>query len=229
MPVTSAGSLPPPLPSADSDALPHGEDGGPNSSSHATADTGTSRPPPIVVVPVANAKPLPLAKRKNKPSFWPAILVMIAATGGLLGVGWQAVRRNFKNTNEPRPLATAEAFVDGLVRGDGTAVDAGGAESTGLRAAYELLDSTSKERVSFDEFYEEWTRRGSEAGFFERAEWAGRGFRGADADTRQVFILSTAGRHGEAGRSYRLRVTLRQERGRWRVAGYSCEPQAGSK
>ncbi len=229
MPVTSAGSLPPPLPSADSAASPDGSDDGPNSPSLATTDSGSSPSPPIVVDPVAGAKPLPLAKRRNKPNFWPAILVMIAATGGLLGVGWRAVQRNFKNTNEPRPLATAEAFVDGLVRGDGAAVDAGGAESTGLRAAFELLDSTSKERVSFDEFYEEWTRRGSEAGFFERAEWAGRGFRGADADTRQVFILSTAGRHGEAGRSYRLRVSLIKENGRWRVAGYSCEPQAGSK
>lgn len=226
MSVTSAGPNPPPLPSDSADAsdapLPSGSAVAPGAPVAPGAAGAAGAPGTTTIAP-------PPAKRTTRPSFWPAIVVMIAATGGLLGVGWRVIRRNTMQSNEPRPLATADAFADGLIRGDGPARDGSGAESTGLRAAYDLLSSAAQARVSFDEFYEEWTRRGSEAGFFERSEWAGRGFRGADNDTRQVFTLSSAGHGGGVGRSYRLRVTLVQENDRWRVAAYDCEPAAGSK
>jgi hypothetical protein len=175
------------------------------------------------------APPLRPRRKVSTISVWPAVLLMIATTGALVGVGWRVVRRNLQPQNEPRPQATAEAFADGLVRGDGPARAADGSESTGLRVAYDLLSARMRERVSFEEFYEEWTRRSAEAGFFERSEWASRGFRGADADLRQTFTLSTAPRPGEPGRNYRLRLMLVQDPGGWRVAAYECEPAPGTK
>lgn len=175
-------------------------------------------PPPLP----PSARPAP---RRRAP-LWPAVLVAVATTGLLAGASWRVYRRTFRSANEPTPVATAERFVQGVLRGDGDCAAADGAPTTGYRAAYDTLSTAFAARLDFPGFYEEWTRRSAEAGYFERFDWQGRGSRDTAQSTLQTFTLSTAERPGEPGRSFRLRLNLVRENDVWRVAAYALEPLA---
>lgn len=175
-------------------------------------------PPPLP--PTARAAP-----RRRSP-LWPAVLVAVATTGLLGGAAWRVYRRTFRGTNEPTPVTTAERFVQGVLRGDGDCAAADGSPTTGYRAAYDTLSTAFAARLDFADFYEEWTRRSSDAGYFERFDWQGRGSRDTALSALQTYLLSTAERPGEPGRSYRLRLNLARENDVWRVASYACEPLA---
>lgn len=175
-------------------------------------------PPPLP--PTARAAP-----RRRSP-LWPAMLVAVATTGLLAGAAWRVYRRSVRGASGPTPVATAERFVQGVLRGDGDCAAADGSPTTGYGAAYATLSSAFAARLDFAAFYEEWTRRSSEAGYFERFDWHGRGSRDSALSTLQTFTLSTSERPGEPGRSYRLRMNLSRENDVWRVASYACEPVA---
>ncbi|HYC76691.1 MAG TPA: hypothetical protein VEI02_03585 [Planctomycetota bacterium] len=183
------------------------------------APPGIGGPPPPEVAP-----PDPGRRGKGRGRRALLLLAISVAAAGVAGRlayrGW----RHFRVDRGPSRFDVADRFVEALRVGDGVTPSGAG----GYQAAYDLLSSERRERVSFDAFYEEWVRRADVEGFIEKHEWIGRGAPSAVRNERQSFEIVTAGAPGDGGapRVYRLDVRVVPEGSGFRIGSYACGPRA---